>query len=98
MKNIPYGHQSIDQADIKKTVKVLQSNWLTQGPQVECFEQALCNYTGAKYAVAVSSGTAALHVSMLALSIGKGDKLLTSPISFAAAPIVLYMSGQNLYL
>lgn len=85
MRNIPYGHQSIDCADIKKTVEVLQSDWLTQGPQIIHFEQALCKYTGAKYAVVVSSGTAALHIAMLAAGIGKGDKVLTSPISFVAS-------------
>ena len=63
MKNIPYGHQYIDEDDIKAVVDVLKSDWLTQGSKVKEFEKALSDYTGAKYAVAVSSGTAALHLA-----------------------------------
>jgi len=65
MKNnfIPYGHQWIDKKDIKEVVKVLKSDWLTQGPKVEEFEKAVAEYCKVKYAVAVSSGTAALHVT-----------------------------------
>lgn len=85
MKTIPYGHQYIDQQDINSVVKVLKADWLTQGPVVKNFEEALCEYTGAKYAVAVSNGTAALHLAMMALNIGKGDEILTSPITFAAS-------------
>lgn len=85
MKSIPYGHQYIDGSDIKEAVKVLRSDWLTQGPKVREFEAVLCGYTGAKYAVAVSSGTAALHLSMMALGIGKGDEIITSPITFSAS-------------
>jgi len=85
MKYIPYGHQQIDSADIREVVKVLKSDWLTQGPKIKQFEDALCRYSGARYAVAVSSGTAALHLAMIALGIGKGDETITSPITFSAS-------------
>lgn len=85
MKTIPYAHQFIDSNDIKEVIKILKSDWLTQGPKVKEFESALCQYTDAKYAVVVSSGTAALHLSMIALGLGPGDKLVTSPITFAAS-------------
>ena len=62
MKIIPYGRQWVDASDIKEVIKVLKSDWLTQGPKIKEFEDALCKYTGAKYAVAVSNGTAALHI------------------------------------
>ncbi|GAG98568.1 unnamed protein product [marine sediment metagenome] len=64
---IPYGHQWIDEADIQAVVDVLRSDWLTTGPKIPEFEQAVADYVGAKYAVAVSSGTAALHATMYAL-------------------------------
>ena len=67
-----YGRQSISRGDIREVVKVLRSPWLTQGPQVAEFERALCEYTGAKYAVAVANGTAALHLAMLALDLSAG--------------------------
>ena len=85
MKKIPYGHQWVDEQDIKAVVKVLRSDWLTQGPTVQRFEEALCQYTGAKYAAVVSNGTAALHLTMMALGMGKGDELVTSPITFSAS-------------
>jgi len=82
---IPYSHQSIDELDVQSVAQTLQSEWLTQGPKVKEFEAALCASVGAKYAVVVSNGTAALHLSMLALEIGSQDQLITSPITFAAS-------------
>ena len=82
---IPYGRQDISQADIDAVVEVLQSDWITQGPAIEKFEQAVANYCGAKYAVAVSSATAALHIACLAVSLGQGDIFWTSPNTFVAS-------------
>jgi len=82
---IPYGRQSISQSDIDAVVSVLQSDWLTQGPAIECFERAVADYCGVKYAVAVSSATAALHISCLAAGLGPGDWLWTSPNTFVAS-------------
>lgn len=82
---IPYGHQQITQEDINAVVTVLRSEYLTQGPAVPAFEQALCDYTGATHAVAVNSGTSALHIACLALGLGEGDWLWTTPISFVAS-------------
>lgn len=97
MSFIPYGRQSIDQSDIDAVVEVLQSDFLTTGPKVAEFENAICDYTGAKYAVAVSSGTAALHIASLAL-INKGDKVVCSPITFAATSnSVLYSGGEPVF-
>ena len=95
---IPYGHQSIDAQDIKAVVRVLKSEWLTQGPNVSVFEKALCAYTGAKYAVAVANGTAALHVACLAAGISKDDEAITSPITFlASSNSVLYTGGKPVF-
>ncbi len=95
MKKIPYSRQSIDQDDIDAVCDVLRSDLITQGPKVEEFEKALCSYTGAKYAVAVSSGTAALHLSCLSAGIRCGDEVITSPLSFpASANCVLYCKGR----
>jgi UDP-4-amino-4,6-dideoxy-N-acetyl-beta-L-altrosamine transaminase len=82
---IPYGHQDISEEDIEAVVDVLRSDYLTQGPAVPKFEQAICDYTGAKYGVAVNSGTSALHIACLALGLGKGDWLWTTPITFVAS-------------
>lgn len=82
---IPYGHQSISEEDIAAVVAVLRSDFLTQGPAIERFERALAEECGAKYAVAVSSGTAALHLAALAAGLGPGDVLWTSPITFVAS-------------
>lgn len=82
---LPYGRQWIDDDDIAAVVGVLRSDWLTCGPKVEEFEHALADYCGAKHAVAVSNGTAALHVAMLAAGIGPGDRVLTSAITFLAS-------------
>ena len=82
---IPYGHQDISEEDIDAVVEVLRSDYLTQGPAVPAFEQAICDYTEAKYGVAVNSGTSALHIACLALGLGKGDWLWTTPITFVAS-------------
>ena len=95
---IPYGHQSIGNDDVKAVVEVLRSDFLTQGPQAKKFEDAICKYTGAKYAVVVSSGTAALHIAALAAGIKKGDEVITSPITFvASANCVLYCGGKPVF-
>ncbi|AFY36533.1 UDP-4-keto-6-deoxy-N-acetylglucosamine4-aminotra nsferase [[Leptolyngbya] sp. PCC 7376] len=82
---IPYGKQNINQEDIDAVVDVLQSDWLTQGPTIKRFEQTVANYCGAKYAVAVSSATAGLHIACLAAGLGIGDYFWTSPITFVAS-------------
>lgn len=84
-KFIGYGRQSIDESDIDAVVRVLKGDFLTQGPAVAEFERAVCNYTGAKYCVAVSNGTAALHIAVAALELNKGDEGITSPITFLAS-------------
>ena len=82
---IPYGRQNINQADIDAVVEVLTSDFLTQGPAVDSFEQALAAKTGAKHAIAVVNATAALHIACLALDLGPGDRLWTTPITFVAS-------------
>ena len=86
-----YGKQSINEHDINAVLEVLRSDWLTQGPKVEEFENALCTKLGANHASAVSSGTAALHLTALALGWGKNDIIITSPITFlSSANCILY--------
>lgn len=82
---IPYGKQNINQADIDAVVGVLNSDFLTQGPQVPAFEKSVEQLVGAKHALAVNSATSALHIACLALGLGKGDILWTSPITFVAS-------------
>ncbi len=82
---IPYGRQTIDESDVQAVLAALRSDFLTQGPLVGQFEKALADYCGATHAVAVSNGTAALHLACLALGLGPGDLLWTSPISFVAS-------------
>jgi len=92
---IPYGKQNINQADIDSVVDVLKSDFLTQGPQVPLFEDKVAKYCGAKYGVAVNSATSALHIACLALDLGRGDYLWTSPNSFvASANCGLYCGAQ----
>ncbi|WP_323974240.1 UDP-4-amino-4,6-dideoxy-N-acetyl-beta-L-altrosamine transaminase [Aeromonas hydrophila] len=92
---IPYGRQSISEADIEAVVEVLRSDFLTQGPVVPRFEQAVADYCGARFGVAVNSGTAALHIACLALGVSPGDWVWTSPISFvASANCALYCGAQ----
>ena len=95
---MPYGRQFIDENDIKTVIEVLRSDWLTTGPKVEEFEQAIADYAGAKYAVAVSSGTAALHCAMYALEIGPGDEVIVPPMTFAAtANCVVFQEGTPVF-
>lgn len=82
---IPYGRQDISQEDIQAVIDVLKSDYLTQGPAVPAFEQAVALYCNAKFGVAVNSATSALHIACLALNLGKGDILWTSPITFVAS-------------
>ncbi len=82
---IPYGRQSISEADIKAVVEVLRSDFLTQGPMVPRFEQAVANYCGAHRGIAVNSATSALHLACLALGVGPGDVVWTTPITFVAS-------------
>ncbi len=97
-KKIFYGHQWIDESDIEAVVRVLKSDYLTCGPAVEKMEEQLVEYTGAKYAVAVSSGTAALHCACIAAGIGPGDEVITTPLTFAAsANCVLYCGGKPVF-
>ncbi len=95
MKSIPYGKQHITEQDIAEVVLALKADFLTQGPRIAEFEINFANYIGAKYAVAVSNGTAALHLCNMALNVKKGDKVITTPITFAAsANSVLYCNGE----
>jgi UDP-4-amino-4,6-dideoxy-N-acetyl-beta-L-altrosamine transaminase len=92
---IPYGRQSISKEDIDEVIEALQSDFLTQGPKVKEFEEKFAGFIGSKYAVAVTNGTAALHLSALALKIKPGETYLTTPITFAAsANSVLYCGGE----
>lgn len=98
MEIIPYGRQYIDKADISELTKVLRSDWITQGPKVDEFEQELAGYCGAKYAVAVSSGTAALHLACLVAGLEKGDEAVTTPITFlATSNSVLYTGAKPVF-
>jgi len=92
---IPYGRQDINQDDIDAVEEVLRSDWLTQGPMVPKFERTVADYCGAKYGVAVNSATSALHLACLALGLGKGDALWTSPNTFvASANCALYCGAD----
>ena len=93
-----YGKQYIDDADIEAVVKVLKSDFLTCGPSIGSLERKLCEVTGAKYAVAVSNGTAALHIACMAAGVGPGDEVITTPITFAAsANCALYCGAKPVF-
>lgn len=95
---ITYGKQWIDQDDINAVVATLESDFLTCGPKITELEQILCSYTSAKYAVAVSNGTAALHLACLAAGVGPGDEVITTPITFAAsANCALYCGAKPVF-
>ncbi|MEX0967233.1 MAG: aminotransferase class I/II-fold pyridoxal phosphate-dependent enzyme [Bacteroidia bacterium] len=97
-KIIPYGKQDITNEDITAVVEVLKSDYLTQGPKIAEFEEAFASYVGAKYAVAVSNGTAALHLCAMALGVRPGQKVITTPITFAAsANCVHYCGGEVVF-
>ena len=94
MKNYPYGKQSLDLNDYWAVLSTLKSSFLTCGPKVKEFEQAICDYTGAKYCVSVSNATAGLHLAMLAIGVQHGDEVITSPLTFlASSNCVLYAGG-----
>ncbi len=95
MNPIPYGKQYIDQDDIDAVISALKSDYLTQGPEIEKFEKNFADYVGAKYAIAVSNGTAALHLSVISLGVNVDSKVLTTPNTFAAsANCIKYCGGQ----
>lgn len=97
-KKIGYGHQYIDDADIQAVVDVLKSDFLTCGPKINEAEAKLCEITGAKHAVLISNGTAALHAACFAAGIGPGDEVITTPITFAAsANCALYCGGKPVF-
>ena len=98
MNPIPYGKQNITQADIEAVVEVLRADYLTQGPKIKEFEDAFASYVDANYAIAVSNGTAALHLCALALNVSDGQKVITTPITFAAsANCVRYCGGEVVF-
>jgi UDP-4-amino-4,6-dideoxy-N-acetyl-beta-L-altrosamine transaminase len=92
---IPYGRQDINQEDIDAVVNVLQSDFLTQGPTVPAFEKAVSTYCGANHAIAVNSATSALHIACLAIGVGKGDNVWTTPITFVASANCALYCGAN---
>jgi perosamine synthetase len=95
---LPYGQQTIDEEDIQAVVDVLRSDWLTTGPKVGEFEEAFAAFVGAAHAVAVNSGTAALHAAVNALGIGSGDEVIVTPMTFAAsANCVLYQGATPVF-
>jgi dTDP-4-amino-4,6-dideoxygalactose transaminase len=96
-KSIPYGRQTITQEDIDAVVTTLTSDFLTQGPKVAEFEKAFADYVGAKYAVAVSNGTAALHLCAMALDVNAETNVITSPITFVASANCIRYCGGHVY-
>lgn len=95
---LPYGRQWIDEDDIVEVVSVLRSDWITTGPKVREFEEAFAAFTGSRHAVAVSSGTAALHAAMFALALGPGDEVIVPPMTFAAsANCVIYQGATPVF-
>ncbi|QJB58051.1 UDP-4-amino-4,6-dideoxy-N-acetyl-beta-L-altrosamine transaminase [Pseudodesulfovibrio sp. zrk46] len=98
MPKIPYGRQHIDEDDIRAVAETLRSDFLTTGPKVGEFEQAVANFCNVQHGVAVCNGTAALHAAMFALGIGSGDEVIVPPMTFAAsANCVLYMGGTPVF-
>ncbi|MNO91696.1 UDP-4-amino-4,6-dideoxy-N-acetyl-beta-L-altrosamine transaminase [compost metagenome] len=96
---LPYGQQWLDVDDIEAVIKVLQGDYITQGPAIEDFESKIASYVGAKYAVAFSNGTAALHGACFAAEVGEGDEVITTPITFlASSNCVLYQGGTPVFV
>src|SRR5690625_2826798 len=92
---LPYGRQWIDEDDIQAVVNILKGDYLTTGPAVFEFEQAVASYVGAKYAVSFSNGTSALHGACYTIGIGEGDEVITTPMTFVASSnCVLYQGGK----
>ena len=95
---MPYGHHTVDEEDIRAVVNTIWSGWLTTGPKVEEFEEAFAAEVGSKYAVTLSSGTAALHAAAFAAGIGPGDEVITTPMTFvASANCVRYQGGDVVF-
>ncbi len=95
---LPYGRQWIDEEDINAVISALRSDWITQGPLIQRFEQAVAEYCGATYGVAMANGTTALHAACVAAGIGDGDQVITTPLSFvASANCVLYCGGMPVF-
>ncbi|MFY0603983.1 MAG: UDP-4-amino-4,6-dideoxy-N-acetyl-beta-L-altrosamine transaminase [Flavobacteriaceae bacterium] len=95
MKPIPYGKQHIDQKDVNAVLETLSADFLTQGPKIDEFEEKFAAYVGAKYAVAVNNATSGLHLSVLTLGLKRGERVITTPITFAAsANCVRYVGGE----
>ncbi|HYQ76446.1 DegT/DnrJ/EryC1/StrS family aminotransferase, partial [Cellulomonas sp.] len=92
---LPYGRQSIDEADVEAVVAALRSDWLTTGPAVEAFEQAISAHVGGAPAVSVTSGTAALHVAYAAAGVGPGDEVVTTPLTFVATAAAAALHGAT---
>jgi UDP-4-amino-4,6-dideoxy-N-acetyl-beta-L-altrosamine transaminase len=98
MKVIPYGRQNITEDDIRAVTDTLKSDFLTQGPKIAEFEAAFAEYVGSRYAIAVSNGTAALHLSALSVGIRPGDKIITTPVTYvASANCVRYCGGEVIF-
>ncbi|MDG1476821.1 MAG: UDP-4-amino-4,6-dideoxy-N-acetyl-beta-L-altrosamine transaminase [Vicingaceae bacterium] len=95
--HIPYGKQDISQEDIDAVVETLTADFLTQGPRIAEFEKNFAKYVGAKYAVANSNGTTALHMALVAFGVGEGDRIITSPITFAASANAARYCGAEVY-
>ena len=97
-KPIPYGHQHITEEDIQAVVETLQSDYLTQGPKITEFEQVFARYVGAQYAVSVNNATAGLHLAASALGVKSGDKVVVTPMTFAAsANCIRYCGGEVVF-
>ena len=97
-KFLPYGHQWIDEKDIESVVEVLRGDWITQGPKIREFEEAVAEFVGAKYAVALSSGTAALHAACFVAGITSRHEVIITPITFAASSnCILYLGGKPVF-
>jgi len=95
---IPYGHQWIDDEDIESVAEALRSDWITQGRKIDEFERRVAEYCGAKYAVAVANGTAALHAACAVAGISEGDEAITTPITFPATTnAVVYCNGKPVF-
>ena len=93
---LPYGRQSVDESDIKAVEAVLRGDWLTTGPAVAAFEEDLRRICGTSGAVSVTSGTAALHVAYAALEVGKGDEVVTTPLTFVATASCASVLGATI--
>ena len=97
-KFLPYGTQSIDEKEINEVIDSLKSNWITTGPKMRLFEENFKKYIGSKFAVAVNSGTAALHISTSSINIKPGDEVITTPLTFvASANCVVYRGGTPIF-